>query len=487
MNFLGLMFSALRRLITAISSPFRMLLVRVQRLFNVNIISAKLITPLTNNVKKLFKIKPKESTDYVSVGRYLVFKQAVFLVVIALCAGVFIYFQTVAKAETPPDSLTGVITAETFRYDDIALKDFTGVANIKAYDGDVVYIGDIAEGICTGKGTLYDRDGLLVYEGDFDNNKYNGNGIRYYPEGSVQYEGAFVDNLYSGAGNLYALDKTCIYMGDFAAGKYEGEGKLYDGGEDPIYEGMFLQGKRHGWGTQYYDNGVIHYQGEFFQGAFQGQGKLFDKNGQLQFEGPMYSGDVNYASLLDATLADVETAFNEIPCVYYNDDGSCCFFFEKNRVAFTVDCRVKVNEWIRKAVPDGGELPEFIDRTKEIYFEIDRDIWQSEDELDKTKVSIRRVTVISEFSTADGLYDNSGAITLEDCVAIDSVRVRVPTAFSNARFDIDRQNKLIRQVWRIDNSAVLNRMTRVADDITYRYCFYEQDNSEIPAYYSLER
>ena len=600
--------SMVRRVITAISTPFRLLIVRGQRLFNVNLISAKLIQPLTSNVKKLLQLQPTEKSDYVKIGRFLVFKQLLMALVLALCAGVFIYFQMFAgQPEAAPTTVTEIKTNITFRYDDIKIKDFSGVANITAYDGNIVYTGEIENGVCKGYGYLYSRQGALIYEGSFEKNRYHGYGISYSPEGGTLYEGMFADNLYNGAGKIYTAAGTRLYEGNFKNGLYDGTGTLYDEKGNLLYEGSFAAGGCHGTGTQYYPDGTTHYVGDFFEGAYQGTGSLYGKNGQLLYTGTMYNGGINYRALVGATLMDIETAFQETPVIYYYDDGNSCFFYEKAGVIITTDCKVKVYEWERPKdnpsdgyyyLPNGGEsnaatteeqlpaydgignidgerppvqvladriatsaglfsrpardalvltnlswviidpngtttvpttppaatepttqgtgraiseepagvqipaprtsepatsagsppVPDFIEKTKELYFEIDKDVWCSEELLDKSKVFIKRVTVLESAQPREEnvtQIDDNAPAGVEDCVAIDSIRKRSPTAFSDVGYEMDKQNKLFQRIWNINYANRIVRKSFLSDDVFYHYC-YQTENDTAPLYYSIE-
>ena len=108
------------------------------------------------------------------------------------------------KVATRPTQPEQVMTSVTFDYDDMDLAEYTGVANIRAADGTVVYVGDVVAGVCTGNGTLKDRKGRLVYEGGFENNQYNGQGIQYWPSGNRRYEGEF-ENQASTSGRRHSL------------------------------------------------------------------------------------------------------------------------------------------------------------------------------------------------------------------------------------------------------------------------------------------
>jgi len=526
----------LRRLITAISKPFQMGLIRLRRLLNVNVISAKIIRPLTNNVKNLMTLRPSKKTDYVSVGRFLIFKKLLALIILAACAGIFIYFQVFAmQPEEAPASLIGIKTNITFRYDDIALRDFTGIANIRSFDGGIVFTGEIDRGICRGHGILYARDGGILYEGAFDNNKYNGFGVLYGFGGAVVYEGEFIDNLFHGTGKLYNPRGGVSYNGSFAAGYFHGEGKLYNENGWLIYEGSFVSGLRHGAGVEYHAGGVMHYRGEFFKGAFQGRGELFDRTGRLLYTGSMHEGRINYRALLNASLADVEEAFTETPVVFYQeidnfiqDAGSIiCFFYEQAGIIITTDIiDIRIDPWERdrdnpsagyyimpgqitqgifsarqpSAQPDNplgnGEAPrpgtwdgslDFIDRQRQVYFQVDRGVWALEQELDKSKVFIRQVTVIGAAHLPEQAVipvEDDGLPAIEDCIAIDFIRRQSPTAFANIAFEIDRQNKLFQRVWSIHHADRVPRRAFISDNGIYRFAYHT--DSGLAAYFSIE-
>ena len=82
-----LLTSALRRVMTAVSNPFRMLVVRGQRLFNINIITSKLVRPLTKKVREFVTLRPQSRKDYMVIGRWWVYKKLFLTALLALCAG----------------------------------------------------------------------------------------------------------------------------------------------------------------------------------------------------------------------------------------------------------------------------------------------------------------------------------------------------------------------------------------------------------------
>ena len=614
-----LLMSAFKRLTTAITSPFRMMIVRIQRLFNINILTAKLISPLTKKVKSLLTLRPKAKEDYVSIGRFWVFKKLFLTLVLVLCAGVFLYFTMFAPPlPTKPPAPAAVKTNVDFSYDDMKVSSFTGVANILAADGKVVYTGDVDKGVCKGNGVLYSRDGAKLYEGGFELNKYQGKGVQYYPDGAVRYEGEFAQNLYNGAGKMYDSKGVLMYEGTFKDGLYDGEGKEFSESGALVYEGGFSQGKFHGEGIRYNPDGGINYEGGFFQGMAQGDGTLYSAAGKAIYTGAMYNDAINYRSLVNSTLAEVEAAFTETPRVFYADKDSC-FVFEEAGVILSADCRVQVDIWEKPKtqeeeaseyyfmpselssdanqqlaaapvqnsveflgsmqkqaepfgiqplglasaesnilptiwfIPDSGNaesqptppeslnpepvapppqatkapeqlhqpeageaqpeatpstenntspavqptpapaenpLPDFVEKNISLYFEIDKNVWQSEAELDKSKVLIKKVTVMKpqgEFVIPkEPGFDDNLPPSIEDCVAIDYARQNQPTAFSNVLFEMDKQNKLFVHLKNISYAERIVQKSYDVDGMTFRCC-YPLDQRDKMMYYSIEK
>ena len=353
---LKLLLSAFRRIVTAVTNPFRMLIVRIQRMFNINVITAKLVRPLTKKVKALITLRPQTREDYFVIGRWWIYKKLFLTLLLALCAGVFIYFTMFApKLPAAMATAASVETDVYFNYDDMKLREFTGVANIRAADGSVVYTGDVDKGVCTGNGTLRDRKGRLEYRGGFEQNQFSGQGIYYYPDGKKKYEGQWAKNLYQGEGVLYDEDGvTQLYAGQFANGLYEGEGKAWSASGVLLYEGGFSGGRYHGQGVSYYPDGTAKYKGEFLKGLPQGKGELYSETGKRLYTGDVYQGKINCRALTDYNFAEIKAAFAETPRVFYTDTDSA-FLFEQAGVVVTTDCRVRVDTWVRPAEQrDGG-------------------------------------------------------------------------------------------------------------------------------------
>lgn len=620
--------SFFKRLTTIVTTPFRLAIVKIQRLFNVNIISAKLISPLRKTIKKLITLKPESRTDYVVVGKWWVYKKLFLTIILVICAGVFIYFNMFAsKLPAAMPTAAAVKTDVTFDYNDMALRDFTGVANIRASDGSVVYTGDVAAGVCTGTGILWSREGKLLYEGQFAQNRYSGQGTSYYPSGKKRYEGNWENNLYNGAGKLYADNGALIYDGGMKDGLYDGEGKAYSDTGVLLYEGSYAAGLYHGVGTSYYNDGTTHYIGEFLSGMAQGKGQLYDYSGKLLYTGYMHEGQMNYRALVNGSYADILNAFEEHPRVFYTDN-ECAFAFEQAGVIVTVDCRVQVDVWEKNAAaedqrdyympgdawgqpaqgayqeggdswyrdegaaprevypdelypeesnweeesyweeesqngeqvvevvarplgglsiqhavvgsskpeirpvdwymvdetspdesesagdssqsrgegessgleihPDSeqsfggaaGTRPDFIQKDLTLYFEIDKNVWRSEPELDASKIAVKKITVfsgnLSPVAEDAVEFSENAQPFIEDCVAIDFIRQRQPTAFPQVMFEADRQNKLFVPIVNINFANQIYRKTYLMNDVTYRYA-YNQAEDTAPLYFSVER
>ncbi|HQQ89248.1 MAG TPA: hypothetical protein PLU82_03370 [Oscillospiraceae bacterium] len=571
-----LLASAFKRLTTAMTAPFQALWVKIQRMFNVNVITAKLIAPLTKKIKSLIVLRPDSWKDYYKFGRIYVYKKLFLLLIVGVCAVVFIVCRNYLPAVEQVEAAESVVTDVTYDFDDMDLQSFTGTANIRAADGKVCYTGDIANGAATGAGILYDRKGRLVYNGAFLNNEYSGAGTEYYPSGKIKYSGEFLSNLYNGEGKFYNEDGGLVYSGTFADGLYSGAGQEYDGEGTMIYDGGFLAGLYHGTGTSYSAGGLVTYQGEFFQGLPQGTGSLYSASGKLVYTGPMYQGYINYASLVDATLADIETMFAETPVIYYCGN-ECVYVYAEAKTALALNCSVKMYEQDHTAegtegsssyffLPDeasesyagqepigepieigavstgafdlgamyrqlgyssenelvfglglaesgwsAGEtdaivigessgqtvesgssqestseessLPDFVEKTYVLYYEVDSGVWQSEEELDKTLVQVSSVIAFNGAEPAVPAdakeYDNSEAPSLPDCVAIEMIRTAKPTSFSNITYEADKQMRLRVEVSSINYAGLIVRKEYVADELTYLTCYQFGDTETL--------
>jgi hypothetical protein len=105
-----LLASAFKRLTTAMTAPFQALWVKIQRMFNVNVITAKLIAPLTKKIKSLIVLRPDSWKDYYKFGRIYVYKKLFLLLIVCLCAVVFIVCRNYLPAVEPVETAEAVVT-----------------------------------------------------------------------------------------------------------------------------------------------------------------------------------------------------------------------------------------------------------------------------------------------------------------------------------------------------------------------------------------
>lgn len=542
----SLLGKAFIRLRTAVMNPFQRVVRRIQQLFNANIITSKLVAPINAKVRKILSGEAKSPEDYFTVGRFWISRMLVYFLILAGCAAVFIYFNWIASPVSDTTATENVTTTVYYDYDDVDLGEYTGKANIRAANGNVVYTGDISAGVCTGNGTLWTQDGILVYEGAFENNNFNGNGTLYYPGGTPQYTGEFKENQFSGSGVLYFADKVVEYEGNFENGSYQGEGVLYNEDGTMIYEGEFQSGTFHGQGTSYYDTGIKKYEGQFYMGREQGTGILYAPSGREVFEGVFARDDIQYEALLGQSLEDAMNMFKETPVIYYSE-AETSFLFEKAQVILKTDCLIEMrksdtssdsnSEWY---VPDddGETLTETEDsqveteETKstadtqdgttqttdptaswtteqkkkeeqqkvldslpvnhryEVYYYLSTDKWQTAEDLDLSAITITAVTSYQSELNTDFLKDltmtpENGAADVQECVAIEKVRLSVPTAFSSISYELTTQNKLYVKVGGINLAEAIYEEVYEENNVRYRLC-YQMDTPDQLMFFTVE-
>lgn len=338
-NFIAKSFTRLK---VAVMNPFRRITRRVQQMFNANMVSAKLASPINAKIRKIMGGEAKSEEDYFSIGNLWISKALIYIVILAVCAFVFIYFSWINPARKNNTTQTeSIITDVYYDYDDMDLGEYSGKANIKADNGTVVYTGDIDSGVCTGTGTLYNQNGVLVYEGEFANNEFSGSGTRYYANGAVMYTGDFDANMFAGSGLLYYPSGVLEYTGSFENGAFSGEGMLYSEDGVLIYEGEFKNGVYHGTGTEYYESGAKKYTGEFSNGSEQGTGVLYSAAGKEIYEGSFIRDNIQYESLTGQSLEDACSQLKEEPVIYYTDD-STCFLFKTAKLVLKTDAQVSM-------------------------------------------------------------------------------------------------------------------------------------------------
>ncbi|MGN0342459.1 MAG: MORN repeat-containing protein [Roseburia sp.] len=542
-SFFNIIAKAFVRLRTAVMNPFRRILRRIQQIFNVNLITAKLITPINKKIQSIFDVKPKEKDDYITIGIFWISKKLLYFLIMAACASVFLYFTLFAKPIDDTVSSTNVLTTVYFDYDDLDLAEFSGRANIRAANGEVVYTGDIDKGVCTGQGTLWNQDGTLVYEGSFENNKFSGKGTMYYPNKKPKYIGEFEDNCYSGSGISYYQDGTMEYEGEFRNGTFSGEGTLYNENGILVYEGGFENGNLHGVGTSYYENGTKKYEGEFNSGHEHGEGTMYSSTGKKLFTGQFVRGQIQYESLLGAAMSDVLNMCNETPKIYYSNN-STTFWFEGLGLALETNCVVELKKdesltangdgWYLPGDEDSEVLPDSEDTSDtasnqtgdtdtsqeegainedsgdsvaddseqvnlpiistagkyNAYYYLETDEWVKEADLDYSKIKVTGLAVANKEFSTDFLKDEvpisaNGEADLLECVMIDQLRLEEPTLFSNIQFSQTAKNSNYIKITGINLAEAIYTETYELDNIRYRFCF-EADEYEDWKFITME-
>lgn len=507
-SFLGRAFVRLR---TAVMNPFRRVVRRIQQIFNVNMITAKLAGPINAKVRKILGGEAKSPGDYFTVGRFWISKALVYILILAACAFVFIYFNWIAPPVSDHIKTENRITSVYYDYDDMKLGEYDGKANIRAANGEVVYTGDIQKGVCTGNGTLWNQDGVLIYEGSFVNNCFEGNGTRYYPSGKPMYIGEFLGNRYSGRGVLYYPDGTIQYEGDFENGNFHGKGAEYNEKGIMIYEGDFFSGVYHGAGISYYSSGIKKYEGDFYMGKAQGSGISYSSSGRPIFEGAFARDAIHYESLLGVSLKEISEMFKEDPQIYF-DDGVTSMLYESAKIVLKVDCLIELmdrteesaygDDWYLQnsqndLLPETGESQSEEDESGEasdaeildslpvqnvygVYYYLASDEWQSGEALDLSAIYVTGAAaywndIETGFLKDEAMIPENGAAALMECIAIEEIRTEDPTAFSNINYEMLTKNSTYIQVRGVNLADSIYKEVYDVEGIRYKLC-YETDN-----------
>lgn len=110
--------------------------------------------------------------------------------------------------------------------------------------------------------------------------------------------------------------------------------------------------------------------------------------------------------------------------------------------------------------------------------------------MDKTKLTVKKITVYDlgapvQVGTIIEIPDNSPP-ALEDCVAVDYLRQRLPTAFSNVVFELDKGNRLFVRLKNVNYASKIPRRSYMENDLLFR-CVYQEGKSDDILYYSIEK
>ncbi len=341
----------LTRVPAMLIAPLMGVFISFKRYLNPRSLIGRIASIILNTFKKVFSFRPKSMGDYYKFGRYYVFKNLAYLIILGICLIPFIYFRFIAPAAAVSVSAIQEGKMNTFFYTDEQLESYSGNAKILSNGDKLRYQGEVSGGLCTGDGMLYNRDGVLVYEGAFNKNQYEGEGREYYSDtGNLKYKGNFKENLFEGEGILYFPDgMTKRYEGSFVAGVFEGEGILYNRDGQKIYEGEFKDGLYDGEGTQYFsDREKPLYIGEFVKGLKEGTGQLYNERGTMIFEGPFSNDEINVVAFLGGPLETVKNAYKTAGTDYtYDAMDEIVVAFEDFTDLFVIDDVQRVEKIVR--------------------------------------------------------------------------------------------------------------------------------------------
>jgi len=180
----------------------------------------------------------------------------------------------------------------------------TGVVSLFDCDGNILYLGNMINGVADGKGELYlngektyegnffrgkkcgkgkqFKNGRLIYDGTFDNDEYCDYGISY--ENDVQtYSGMWHNDKYNGKGVLYINNEVCI-VGDFTDGVANGRiNKIVN--DVLIAECIYANGQCEYARLYSNDGSTLLYEGNIKDNKKEGMGCTFSQYGEKTFEG----------------------------------------------------------------------------------------------------------------------------------------------------------------------------------------------------------
>lgn len=539
-----LLTAVISRLKILTMNPIRNLLRQGQMMVNINVIANKLIKPVTKKFREIFHIKPRSEQDYFSIGKLLISKRLLIVVIVFSCVGVFAYFQFVAEpVEQPVTATTGMVSNIYFDYDEMELMEYSGKANIRAANGRVVYTGEILNGACEGSGILYNQGGVLIYEGEFAGNRYHGQGRGYTLGGILQYEGGYADNLYEGEGTLYYPNGSICYQGEFAGGFYQGAGILYSETGSLTYEGEFLNGLYHGSGVLYFPDGKRRYEGEFVMGSPQGTGTFYTEAGRPSYTGVVANGQIAADALLGLTLADMGEIFYQQPEIWITKENTC-YLYKDAGVILDLDCIVRRSgsrEAGAEETPaegDGWYLPEEVpappltvsgtkssgkdhsgqrdpekdsagaetasgegsapeeewmeelpEKKGQLYYYIHQEEWVSAEELDLSAVSVDGVVIYGKelrhpMKAENALTGINAGVDLADCIAIEQLRKSSPSLFLDIIYRKEQLNHNCTSVHHMDQSRAVYAEILDHQGSTWQFC-YDKNQPEQLFYYKV--
>ena len=126
----------------------------------------------------------------------------------------------------------------------------------------------------------------------------------------------------------------------------------------------------------------------------------------------------------------------------------------------------------------------------EVYYYLSTDKWQTAEDLDLSAITITAVTSYRSELNTDFLKDltmtpENGAADVQECVAIEKVRLSVPTAFSSISYELTTQNKLYVKVGGINLAEAIYEEVYEENNVRYRLC-YQMDTPDQLMFFTVE-
>ena len=119
-----------------------------------------------------------------------------------------------------------------------------------------------------------------------------------------------------------------------------------------------------------------------------------------------------------------------------------------------------------------------------IYYYLATDEWQREADLDKSAVTVTGVTTYradTDVSFLEGyeMTPENGAASLQECVAIERIRLTEPTAFSSINYEVTTLNRSYLQVSGINLANAIYEEVYDLDGVRYRLCYQMDTPNEL--------
>lgn len=310
-----------RALIAVVITKTRRFLVELYRFTSPQYVMSRIVQKFSELVRKLLDLRPKDSKDYYTLGRWMISRRLVRAVVIlggmAACCYLF-WLRPVSVG-------SGDAQIRTYRYSALPLRLAEGKVRIRAKKGFIAYEGEVSQGYACGAGALYGEDGQKIYEGEFAKNRYHGTGSLYFDSGRLKYSGSFADNRFEGEGVQYRENGTKLYEGGFSNDLFEGDGILYR------------------------ESGVKLYEGGFAGGMKEGTGVLYNAAGNPVFSGQFHLDDIVYAQLLGRSAENVQELYGGEQIVYRNGskNENAVYFRDIDVLGYAGDHETSLSDALR--------------------------------------------------------------------------------------------------------------------------------------------